>query len=110
MRVIVIGSGSPPRPSFDKRFDKAAVVRSHQDGSRCQPARAPRCPMTPGKEGDLLAKIDIMLSMLGGPTDKIGKVENQLAEMRGEMIGRFEEQSRLLIKLVPQPLAAIAGR
>ena len=42
--------------------------------------------------------------------DSLNNLREGVAEQRGEMRGRLEEQSRLLIALVPQKVAAVGNR
>lgn len=42
--------------------------------------------------------------------DSLNNLREGVAEQRGEMRGRLEEQSRLLIALVPQKVAAVGTR
>lgn len=67
-------------------------------------------PMDPQKEGELFAKLDMLLDLARRNDTRLNKVEADIAELRGEIRGRLEEQSRLLNSLVPQKVAAVGAR
>ncbi len=60
--------------------------------------------MTAEREGELFAKIDMLIGMAQVQSDRLNKLEVAV----GRIEGRIDEQSRLLVQLVPQPLAALA--
>jgi hypothetical protein len=62
------------------------------------------------KEGELFAKLDMLVDLARRNDTRLNKVEADIAELRGEIRGRLEEQSRLLNSLVPQKVAAVGAR
>ena len=62
--------------------------------------------MTPEKEGELFAKLDLLIEMVRGLDGRLRAVEVAV----GRLEGWAEEQSRLLQTLVPQTIAAVPGR